>query len=159
MRQRVVLHARASHRVDQLGGGARGALLGGCRDPALRAIQSALERGDLGARAAVIGTLHGSPGLLASNTSIFTPKRSRRRARSSACLEQTPGVDRQDRTARPVPWSSRKLVEQHRLLLLEGAQQHGALAVARASRSVCVRLGAGSKCDVVGAIGLSSGVI
>ena len=133
--ERVVLPQPASLvALDQLGVRARRPLLAAnARDPALGAGQRAFERGDLGDRAAVLGT---APWLVRAarvdDLDLHAKALLERAPRLHRLLEQHARVDRQH--AHGVAGSlieSQQLVEQHRLLLLKRAQQHGTLAVTR----------------------------
>src|ERR1035437_3080464 len=138
VRQRVVLPQTAlGVAFDRLRLRARLTLLAAnAGDPALRALKRALQRRDLSVRAAVLGT---APRVLGVARVLHLDPHAEalleRAPRLQRLLEQHAGVDRHE-PHRLGGWGlnmlePQQLVDQHRLLLLEGAQQHGSRAVAR----------------------------
>ncbi len=112
--------------LDRLGVGPRGRLLAAdARDPGVRAGQRALERGDLALAAAVR-----RPGPVARGVLD-------RDVHAEALLERPPGGERLreqharvDRDDPRVRGDLDQLVDEDRLLLLEGAEHHEAVSVA-----------------------------
>ncbi len=132
-RQRVVLvDAALLVLLDKLGISARGALLSSdARDPTVAAGERTLERGYLGDRAAMLGAGPRGAGVTCVVDLYVYPE---------ALLECLPGlqrlseqdasVDRRDSHGRLAVTDAQELIDQDRLLLLEGAQQYHSLAVA-----------------------------
>src|SRR5271166_762509 len=134
VRERVVLpQAALAVAFDQLGARTRRPLLATyAGDPALRAVQRPPERRYLRRRAAVLGAAPRLAGAArVEHLDAHAEALLERTPRLHRLLEQHARVDRRDpHRAAGALVQAQQLVEQHRLLLLEGAQQDRAPAVA-----------------------------